>query len=390
MQILIVGAGIGGLALMSALHDTEHSVDLVERRERPGAPGGGIVLHPNGVEALRLLGLSEALRSQSHPLSRLEIRRGDATLALSLAQIWNGRGVTLAIARTALHELLRHAALAPSSGAPRHLHAGRRLVGVEPAPRPIAHFDDGSRAAYDLLVGADGAHSAVRQALFPGSAAVSTQLFYFRFLAENVIGLAADTWSSVERPGAAYGFIPIAPDRLHCFVQVQTPSAPCPPEEAEAYVARTFLGWDPALARAFAARRTPVHADFAFLVRPVVWGRGACVLLGDAAHAVSPTLSEGGSLAIEDALVLARALAQTASPAEALPLYQSWRGERVAWAHRMALAQLSSLRNARPRPAPTAEVALRHLQSVYRPLGRGAIPETVAALAPEARSPATP
>jgi 2-polyprenyl-6-methoxyphenol hydroxylase-like FAD-dependent oxidoreductase len=384
MQILIVGAGIGGLTLASALRHTDHSLDLVERSVDFDIPGCGIVLHPNGLEALSHLGLADAVCRLGNLLLRLEIHRGNSALTLSLSEIWHGKGATFAIARTALHELLHRAALDPSAAlgasvradTTARLRMGCRVVAIEsPASRPIAHFDDGSRATYDLIVGADGVHSAVRSALCPASSAVSTDLFYFRFLARNSIGLAQDTWVTHERPGASYGFIPVGADCLHCFVQVQTSVAPCKPEGAAEYFAQTFLAWSAELAQVFADRSTHVHAAFANMVRPVTWGDGACALLGDAAHAVSPTLSEGGSLAIEDALVLSRALAQSASVSSATQLYRAQRRDRVAWAHRMALAQTNSLKNAKARPAPDAEVALRHLQQVYRPLAQSALPD---------------
>jgi len=361
LRILIAGAGIGGLTLVRALRDSGHSIEVAERAPAFNPAGVGIVLHPNGMDVLARLGLAEEIARAGNPLLHLEIVRGESTLALPLAEIWEGANrPTIAILRTALHQ-----ALADSV----RVSMGRRVVRVEsPERRPVAHFGDGGHEAYDLIVGADGVHSAIRQCLFPGAAAVSTHLLYFRFPARNVIGLSPDTWRTVERPGASYGFIPVTRDLLHCFVQVRAEENPCPPGAEEAYFRSAFAEWDGALQATLDARCGAVHAGFAYMTRPVTWGRGACVLLGDSAHAVSPTLSEGGSLAMEDALILALALRRTDNIAEAIALYRSARQERVLWAHRMALSQVNSSRLRRPVPQLNPGVAARHMRAMYGPL----------------------
>jgi 2-polyprenyl-6-methoxyphenol hydroxylase-like FAD-dependent oxidoreductase len=246
---------------------------------------------------------------------------------------------------------------------------GCRVVGVEPNESyPVAYFEDGSRGSYDLIVGADGVHSPTRRAMLPEAAAIPANLFYLRWLAENVIGLEADTWRTIERPNCAYGFIPVGRNRLHCFVQITTAEDPCIKGEEVAWLEGTFARGNDALLAALQARCGPIHAGFAWTVYPLQWGVGRCVLVGDSAHAISPTLSQGGSLAIEDALVLADALRRADSVIEAIEVYRAVRQERVAWVARMSVAQLNSLRRRRSIGQTRSEVAISYLRHLYEPL----------------------
>lgn len=377
-RFLIAGAGIAGLTLVRALRGLGHSIDMVERSPIFDPAGVGIVLHPNGMEVLEYLGLSDEISAAGNTITRMELTRGESTLTLPLTEVWEGTGrSTTAILRPELHRLLWRSAFLPEESGLR-LQMGCSVIGVEcPESQPVAHFQDGSHRTYDLIVGADGVHSTVRQSLFSNSAAISTNLLYFRFPAHNVIGLPTDVWRTVERPGASYGFIPVGRDRVHCFVQLRTESSPCAPGEEESYFRTTFGPWDPALAQTLAARCGRIHVGFAYMVRPVIWGRGACVLLGDSAHAVSPTLSEGGSLAMEDAIILSLALRQSSSITEAITLYRSLRRERIAWAHRMSMAQINSYRLTRAQSQVSSAIATQHMRSMYEPLRRSLVPESI-------------
>jgi len=295
---------------------------------------------------------------------------------LSLAEIWSGAAhPTISILRPALHEILARAAFSVKQNNV-HLYMSRCVNRIDTSDtQPRAVFDDGTSKQYDLIVGADGVHSAVRRALVPESPAESTDLLYFRFPALNTIGLPEDTWRTFEREGASYGFIPLANGRLHCFVQLRTTENPCPRGSEEEYFEREFCPWDVSLQHALKARCGPLHVGFAYMVRPFSWGKGVCVLLGDAAHAISPTLSEGGSLAMEDALVLALALRRTGSIPEALDIYRSVRHKRVMWSYRMALSQVNSVRRKRPLLQTDAVVATRHMQQMYEPLRASPLPD---------------
>jgi 2-polyprenyl-6-methoxyphenol hydroxylase-like FAD-dependent oxidoreductase len=372
MRILIVGAGIGGLTLASALGRNGWCIDIAERSHSFNPAGVGIVLHPNGIRILSHLGLGERISQIGTVVRYMELVRGAGVVKIDLAEVWEGKP-TYAALRTELHELLLGRA---TSDTRLNLRMGCRITGVEFVnSHPVVRFDTGDTEAYDLVVGADGVHSALRHSLFPDAQAICTNLLYFRFPARNVVALPPDAWRTFELGCASYGFIPIARDRVHCFVQLQTAENPCPEGQEEDYFRTNFGGWDRALVDAIDSRCGPMHVGFAYMVRPVRWGRNRCVLLGDAAHAVSPTLSEGGSLAMEDALVLALALRRSASLDAAIRSYGETRAQRIIWAQRMALSQVNASRRQRTHIQVSSAVATSHMWKMYEPLRGSPVPE---------------
>lgn len=370
-RLLIVGGGISGLTLLCAMQSREASsagwvIDVVERARDFTPVGAGIVLHPNGLRVLARLGLEDKVSAKGRAIRKLEISRAHESRTIHLASVWAGvPHPTVAIGRAELHEILLRK-LSSCGRDDFRLTMAQAVQSVNSGDRrSVVRFGDGSTAEYDLVVGADGVHSSIRSATDPASAAVSTGNFYVRFAAGNVVGMPEDTWRTTELAGASHGCIPISRGRLHCFVQLRAVDGePFALDEIDIADKLSNLSAD--LGRLFDARIGPVHTGFGYLVRPVTWGRGATVLVGDAAHAVSPTLSEGGSLAMEDALVLALALRDAPTIADALAQFRAARHERSVWAQRMSLSQG---RLERP-PAWTvdAAAATAHMRQMYAPL----------------------
>lgn len=371
--MLVVGAGIGGLLFLKMIRDLpvggDWSIEVVERTVAFAPLGVGIVIHPNGMAVLADRALDVECRGCGIELKRIELTRGQNRLDLPLQAVWDGvTHPSIAITRSDLHAILVHAVLGDAPETIK-LIMGRTVVSVDPKETQcVVHFDDGSQKAYDLVVGADGVHSTVRRSVAKGADAVSTGLVYFRFLAENTIGQDEDLWAITEEADSSWGFIPVRKGLLHCFVQIRAPAALelC----AEEYLRQHFKRRDPRIVRCLNVATGPVQMHVAFMVRPIQWGIGTCVLLGDAAHAVSPTLSEGGSLAMEDAVVLASALAACDSIPDAIAHYRSGRLDRVVWAHRMSLAQVNSLRRPFIDRNVDSVIATRHMRQMYEPFRR--------------------
>src|SRR5689334_15091072 len=106
-RLLIVGGGIAGLTLATALADLPIAIDLVEQRPHFTALGAGIVLHPNGMHVLQHLGLAQTVVRQGAPIRYLELLRESGLLRLPLAEVWGGAAQpTIALRRTVLHEIL--------------------------------------------------------------------------------------------------------------------------------------------------------------------------------------------------------------------------------------------------------------------------------------------
>jgi 2-polyprenyl-6-methoxyphenol hydroxylase-like FAD-dependent oxidoreductase len=370
-RLLIVGAGIGGLTLLCAMHTREPwsegwIIDVAERARDFDPVGAGIVLHPNGVRVLARLGLEDEVVANGSVIRELDIIRARESRVIPLGAVWAGvPHPTVAIGRAELHQILfRKASSLHRDG--YRLRMPLAVLSVQAGERTsVVSFGDGTSARYDLVVGADGVHSSVRSATDPASAAVSTGNFYIRFAAANVIALRKDTWQTTEFAGGSHGCIPLSQGRLHCFVQFRAIEGEQVALDQIAIADElTNLGAD--LAKLFDARIGPAHTGFGYLVRPVTWGRGATVLVGDSAHAISPTLSEGGSLAMEDSLVLALALRDAPTIGDALARFRAARHERAVWAQRMSQSQGRSERP--PAWAVDASAATAHMRAMYAPL----------------------
>jgi FAD-dependent urate hydroxylase len=384
MRILVAGAGIGGLTFVRALRyfhtafeDFNHSIDIVERSQL-SKDGVAIVLHPNGLHVLDAIGLLQHIIPYTNIIHEIKLSREDEDITIRLRDVWGDENVTRSILRKHLHNVL-------SDGVSLRMGCSLQRI-TQQGDDVIAHFDNGESKVYDMVIGADGVHSKLREMLFPGAAAVPTGLFYFRFIAKNTLGINKNVWRTFEVPGGSYGFIPLAEGLLHCFIQIHTKEPPCARAEEEKYIRQLIASWGLLPSTVMDARCGAIQSGFAYMVQPGNWSSGRCVLLGDAAHAVSPTLSEGGSLAMEDGLVLSLALCGTASVDEAIALYTAARKDRCMRAWRMSLAQLNSLRNAARRVAPLPETPTRLMAGMYKPLAQNVMPEQLESLLARAKS----
>jgi 2-polyprenyl-6-methoxyphenol hydroxylase-like FAD-dependent oxidoreductase len=356
-RVLIVGAGIGGLALAAALRESGHRVDVAEQTRSIAPIGAGIVLYPNGMAALNALGLAETIRTLGREIDTLSVSRSGAAIAIRLADVWPEAPVpTVASRRADVQRAL--AAQAFDGSEAMRLHLGQQLAAIELEGR--VRFADGDEDAYDLVVGADGVHSTVRAACFPESPALELDVRYLRFITSRLPLPDDGVWRTFTNDGSSSGFIPLGSGLVHCFVQQISPDGE--PIEAN--------GLHPVMADAYQRREGIPHEGPTWIMPEHHWRNGACALLGDAAHALSPTFTEGGSLAIEDAVVLARCLEQKAIVAEALTCYEALRAPRLAWAARMSASQLLGLRRPRPERPLDAMLSTEYMRQMYRPLLR--------------------
>jgi FAD-dependent urate hydroxylase len=374
MRILVGGAGIGGLCFAVACREQGMALEVVERLPRIEPVGAGIVLHPNGMEVLQRLGLAQQVRDLGTVLKTLVIHEREEPLRLSFEEIWAGATQpSIAVARSQLHEVLLQ----------RLGSDGVRLVSGISTLRGVGEqvevtLEDGRREQCELLVAADGVHSSIRKALGLGEPR-QLGLWYWRFCTSAQL-VPEDEWHSYPasrgHEGFSFGFIPLGQGLTHVFVQQVSEAPPVSGQaEAEAWLQANAARLSPLLDRAWAARATGLHFGPAYELESHPWRSGRVAFLGDASHAIAPTFSEGGSLAMEDAVVLARELAKHQGSGGidvALTAYEASRAERVKWAYRMAQQQVRSLRRAAPRATPaqapgTAHI-LEYLRCLYRPL----------------------
>ena len=333
-RILIIGGGIGGLTAAGALRRRGFEATVYEAAPDLRPVGKGIWVPTNAMQVLHRLGLAEAVSKAGWPLERIQLRTAAGVLLLDgdLRQVEAKYGhTTVSIHRAALVRLLADA-LPPGA-----LRLGQRCTGVEPDGTGVAaRFADGGQARGDLVVAADGIRSAVREQVFPGVPLRYSGQTCYRGLAELELpaDLAHVCWEVWGGP-VRFGFSAVGPRQVYWFAPVTSPAeSPLPSGEAlTALLAGQYAAFPapiPDILRHTPAEeiiRTDLY-DFAPIAR---WWSGRVVLLGDAAHAMTPNLGQGGAQAVEDAYVLADRVAGCASVEEALREYERLRLPKVRW-----------------------------------------------------------
>ncbi|MEU9605393.1 FAD-dependent monooxygenase [Streptomyces sp. NPDC048057] len=350
LRILIAGAGIAGLALARALADHGVRAEVVERDAQLRSAGAGLYLPANAVRALTRLGYGPALAERAHPVTHQRVldHRGRPLTGYRVSDVWDGVGDCCALSRQDLHTIL-YAAVDPDTV--------RTGVAVQhAAPDGSVTFSDGRRQTYDLVVGADGVNSAVRHSAFAGTAPRFLGQICWRFLAHHVSD-PATAWTARLGPGGrTFLTVPLSRDRTYCYADVNS-ATPEPPVGDWRERFADFTGPVPDLLDQGAY----AHVAPLYEIDPTSWTRGRTVLIGDAAHACSPSMAQGGAMALEDVVVLSELLAGVVpSPtadrvADALAAYRLRRAARVHW----VLTQNHRRDRARNLPTPLRNLVLR-------------------------------
>jgi salicylate hydroxylase len=345
LRIAVIGGGIGGLTAALSLRRAGFEVDVYEQAPELTQIGGGINMGPNAVRILRRLGLAAGLdREGVHPLFTHQRRWQDgrtlqrAPLNPLCEELYGAPHMTLH--RADLLDVI-------ASGFPaERIHLGHRLIGLEDKGRGAeAWFENGARITADVLVGADGIHSAVRSALFGEEAPVFAGCVAYRglFPAERIadLGLAIGSQSWVG-PGAHFVHYFVSRGHLLNFVG-WTEHDDWNREDwtDHATLARAlaaFEGWHPQVRRIIAAADTCfIWALFDRDPLPR-WSVGRTTLLGDACHPMYPFMGQGAAMAIEDGAALAACLRSFGDPTEALQNYERLRLPRVTRLQEMSRA----------------------------------------------------
>ena len=362
-RILVVGAGLAGLAAARTLARVGLSVEVVERQPVWGEAGTGIYLPGNAFRALRKLGLEQEVSQRAVVIHRQRVsdHRGRLLVEVDLANLWDGVGPCLALERADMHAVLLEGArdVPIRMGADvRELRERNGTVSVE--------LGDGTAADYDLVIGADGIHSTVRRLVF-GDDATARPVGQVGWRFVTACPPEITTWSVMLGHRTAFLTIPIGPGRVYCYCDVVSH----PGLEQDEDFSRLFSGYAdpvPELLDSIAGLDV-VHRSTIEEVALDSWTGGRVVLIGDAAHATSPNMAEGAAMALEDALVLAECLAGPGAAPTALAAFEARRRPRTNW------VRAQTHRRDRTRYLPTAvrnavlrAFGRRIFRSNYRPL----------------------
>lgn len=335
-RYVIVGAGIGGLATALAMSRAGLPVTLFERVTHPADVGAGIALHPNGLAVLYGLGLREPLQHGTYRTRHGTLAIGHRLRTVALPDYGSGLDHALALPRARLYRIL-YDAIARRTGIDTRF--GHEVLGTDPDGRVEARAPDGTtyEIEADLVIGADGVGSVVRASGDFGAQRVRTPSRTARALVPGAPFGATqiEQWST---PGIAIGS-PMGDGTSYLALSVSH-------GPVEAALRQGDL---PALCR-HAAPMLPgvaeaLHGLNGFgdlLITPVdtvhctTWHDRRLVLLGDAAHAMTPHLGQGANSALLDAYVLTEELARDQSWRAAVARYASRRGPTVHRIQRMA------------------------------------------------------
>lgn len=328
-KVLVLGAGIGGLTAAVALRRAGFQVEIHERAREMRPAGSGIAVLLNALRALRSLdlGLEDRLAERGGAASgfRFATTEGETIRALPAELLIAPDGLrSLSLHRADVQQVLLDALDRP-------IHFGHTAVRFrEERDGVTVTFDDGTEARGDVLVAADGIHSAVRAQLHgdepprPGGFVCWLATVPFEHAAVGP-GYSTHYWGRGKR----FGLIDIGGGRFYWW---GTKTTDDPWSGSLADVRAEFAGWAPEVEAVLAATAEDQLIAVPAQDRPPLpapWGAGRVTLLGDAAHPMLPSLAQGANQAIEDAVVLARELAAATDLEAGLRRYEARRAPRT-------------------------------------------------------------
>jgi FAD-dependent urate hydroxylase len=339
-RVLIVGGGIGGLTLAAALHADGLDVELVEREPQWNPSGAGLSIQPNGLRVLNRLGLDTAMVQAGCVIKRWVFadEQGGTLCEINLDDVWGEVGPLIGIARARLQHVLAAAAKNITC------RLGISVTSLcEHADRVAVRFTDGSAGDFDLVVGADGIRSAVRGLVFGHVEPAFAGHLSWRSLAPvQLSGSPSIQFWLGDRN--FFGLCPVGGNRTYGFGHVTQDRRLDPPEGRLNRLRDRFTGFGPAVQEYLTALRhdRQIHCSAIEWIEQERWHTERIVLIGDAAHAASPLMGQGGSLAMEDAAVLAEELRIQSGIGEALAAYARRRLPRVTWVQQQSRAVAES------------------------------------------------
>jgi 2-polyprenyl-6-methoxyphenol hydroxylase-like FAD-dependent oxidoreductase len=331
-RVIIIGGGIGGLCAAISLRRIGLDVAVYEQAEELRAVGAGLTIWANAIKALRKLGVADAVIQAGSKIERGELRTSDGrVLSRSRPGELEQRfgEPTVAIHRADLHDILLDAL------SPETVRLNAKCIRFEEDEDGVsASFSDGQDDRANLLVGADGIHSIIREQLFPEVkprySGYATWRGVVKTRDEAALGTTSETWGC----GARFGIVRIDRERIYWFATANAEAGrKLSPTESKSFLLEYFKGWHHPVELLIESTPTEhiLYNDIYDIAPMKKWCRGRVALLGDSAHPTTPNMGQGACMAIESSLALSRCLRQAGDLAESLRRYERERMPRTAW-----------------------------------------------------------
>ncbi|VTR97940.1 FAD-dependent monooxygenase [Tuwongella immobilis] len=330
---IVLGGGIGGLAAAIALRRIGWQANVYERAPEIREVGAGLTLWCNAMQAIDRLGLMEPVLARASILSRGETRTAAGRLIMhnDLAgyEQWTGYP-TVGVHRAELQKTLAEALPAES------IHTDCQGTQIEQSATGVTvRFANGRTATGDVLIGADGIRSVVRQTLAdPGPLRYAGYAAWRGITSRLPDSQKPDEVRFAVGKGTQMGILPCGPGRVYWFITRNGPAGgEDPPGGHREAILQSFADWHPDFRGVIEGtpESTIIRGDI--LDRPPsdFWGKDRISLLGDAIHATTPNLGQGACMALEDAVVLADRLRHAEHPIAGLRDYENARKARTAF-----------------------------------------------------------
>ncbi|MEZ3158089.1 FAD-dependent urate hydroxylase HpxO [Microbacterium sp. BWR-S6Y] len=336
MKVIVIGAGVGGTSAALALQKLGHDVVVYDRMRENRPVGAALSLWSNGVKVLNWLGLGPevaALGGRMDDMAYYDGHTGDEMCRFSLAPVTAQTGQRpYPVARADLQQLMMDAV------GSAHIRLGKQLTGVSETDGVVtAVFADGSSDTADLLIGADGARSLVRDYVTEPSG-IRPERSYSGYVNYNGLVTAderigpLDQWTTYVGDGKRCAVMPVAGDRFYFFVDVPGPSGVV--EDRMAALEDAFGSWGAPGVRALLDGIDPDESLNRVEIWDIdpfdTWVRGRVAILGDAAHNTAPDIGQGACSALEDSFALGIVFAtSTLGVEDSLKRYERIRTERA-------------------------------------------------------------